>query len=585
MTITPHNDSHLLLSPQSFKDEFSKLTLMPAFHKWVSRSLLVRIVGANINYILQTWPNASWVGGAEDVRARYVAESAKAEETAKVKKGEMTLVDDSGYQYARSPLPHQKKGFLLSRDAEEFALLMEQGTGKTKIIIDTACYLFLQGKIEMLIVIAWPNGVHHNWVDYEMPLDMSVIWQAAAWTDKYKTKKKQAEFAKVINSPDSVLKSITFNIEAFVSEEGKKFLLMLLKKFKCLLVIDQSASIKNPQSKRAKFIINKASELAPYRRIMDGAPCSEGAQELYAQFKFLSPDIIGHDTWTGFKAEFCKTNFFGAISGYRNLPELYRRIDGYSYRCLASECQDLPAKVYRQHCFELSEEERAIYDDLRDRDIAFFTPPGREVGEGLWNIVEMMEEHHALVKMLRLQQVASGWWPVDGVKQINPQGIPSRCSAILSLLESWPGEKAIIFSRFRPDLDLLAKVLGKRFGKGSHVSLHGGVNGEDRRTAMRQFKEDPKCLYLLGQHQTAGLGYTFTEAKHIIFYANDHSLRLREECEKRAHRQGLKHQLNIWDIQANDTADGKIIRRLRSKKLLSEEILQDPKMFFLEYEN
>ena len=38
---------------------------------------------------------------------------------------------------------------------------MEQGTGKTKVALDTAAYLYLNGKIDTLVVIA-PNGVHQE---------------------------------------------------------------------------------------------------------------------------------------------------------------------------------------------------------------------------------------------------------------------------------------------------------------------------------------------------------------------------------------------------------------------------------------
>src|SRR5581483_10984004 len=133
-----------------------------------------------------------------------------------------------------------------------------------------------------------------------------------------------------------------------------------------------SASIKNPQAKRTKFLI-KCSKLAPYRRVLDGQPVAEGASELFSQFKFLDPWIIGHDTWTGFKNEFCKIGFFNEIVGYRNLDELRRRIDGYCFRVREVDCLDLPPRIYKMWSFRLDETEQKIFDDLKIKDIAEFS--------------------------------------------------------------------------------------------------------------------------------------------------------------------------------------------------------------------
>ena len=96
--------------------------------------------------------------------------------------------------------------------------------------------------------------------------------------------------------------------------------------------------------------------------------------------------------------------------------------------------------------------------------------------------------------------------------------------------------------------------------------------------------ECDKTKYFIGQPRSAGIGHTLTAAKHVIFYSNDPSLRLREECEKRAHRTGLKHKLIVWDLKARKTQDHKIITAFRWKKDLANLIMQDPENFFLKYE-
>jgi hypothetical protein len=603
MTISPHRENHLLAIPSTLgSGNFGKLKSLPGHFKWQGRNVVFRITGENIKHMLNHWPDSEWIGGCDSVRAKYLLQQERGEEIVKAKSDPAIIPDDSDYKYKRPPMDHQRKAFAISREATSFGLFMEQGTGKTKVTIDNACWLYQQELIDALIIVAWPNGVHRNWVEYELPADMSTPYVAEYWSSNYKAKFRQEAFAKLLEVKDKI-RVMTFNVEAFVSQGAQDMILKMLARWRCMLVIDQSASIKNPQAKRTRFLIDKCSKLAKYRRVLDGAPVAEGADELYSQFKFLDPWIIGHDTWTGFKAEFCEIGYFNEIKGYKNLEELRRRIDGHCYRVLADDCLDLPERIYKEWPFDLSENERRVFDELNSQNLAYFGAPSGEkptgkqlaaTGKGL-EIVEddfecldsgslcsegqeTLEEHNALVKNLRLQQISSGWWPVDNVKPLDEDDHPSRLKALLTLLEAAEG-KALIFARFRADLELIEKVLGKKA-----VSYHGGVSEEDRLIAKRKFMEDPKTLYFIGQPRSAGIGHTLTAAKHVIFYSNDPSLRLREECEKRAHRKGLKHKLMVWDLKARKTQDHKIITAFRWKKDLANLIMQDPENFFLRYE-
>jgi hypothetical protein len=578
MVIAPHKPNHVIaISDRQLRGgDFAKLAALPGFFKWQEdRTCVIRATGANIAYILEQWPDAQWLGSTEEIRDAYLAEKELAGATALKKAETSERYSDHGYKYKRLPMKHQRKAFALSRDKVAFGFFMEQGTGKTKVTLDTACWLWQKEKIDALIVVAWPNGVHRNWVEYEIPLDVSAPYVAEYWSSNHKAKHRQEAYEKFLAAPKGRLKIFCFNVEAFVSPAARAFILKLLEKWRCLLVIDQSASIKNPRAKRTRFLIDKTSKLAPFRRILDGAPVAEEAAELYSQFKFLDPWIIGHDTWTSFKAEFCKVGYFNEIVGYRNMDKLRSLIDGYSFRVRSDDCLDLPPRIYKPWMFDLAANEQRIFDELKVEDIATFGGILDKESDRMMTL----EEHNALIKNMRLQQISSGWFPKDGeVRQIEKH-LPSRMDALQDLLKAIGKEKALIFARFRADLELLQELLGK-----TAVSYHGGIKDDDRERAKRMFMRNPSTLYFLGQPRSAGFGHTLTEAKHIIFYSNDHSLRLREECEKRAHRQGLKHKLIVWDLIARKTQDAKIIRTFRAKKELANQILKDPDNFFLKYE-
>ena len=50
------------------------------------------------------------------------------------------------YEFKTKPYDHQLKVWDLSKDRQTFALFMEMGTGKTKVIIDTFAYLYEKGE-------------------------------------------------------------------------------------------------------------------------------------------------------------------------------------------------------------------------------------------------------------------------------------------------------------------------------------------------------------------------------------------------------------------------------------------------------
>src|SRR5213075_298820 len=125
-----------------------------------------------------------------------------------------------------------------------------QGTGKTKVALDTAQWLFAKKKIELLLVVAWPNGVHRNWIDYEIPADVKEPYLTGYWSANYKAKHRQEALNKFLEAPVNKLKIFCFNVEAFAGLNAQAYILRLLGKHKTLLLIDQSASIKNPQAKR-----------------------------------------------------------------------------------------------------------------------------------------------------------------------------------------------------------------------------------------------------------------------------------------------------------------------------------------------
>jgi SNF2 family DNA or RNA helicase len=65
--------------------------------------------------------------------------------------------------FKTTPFKHQLKAFEAGYNQKVYAYFMEMGTGKTKVAIDNANYLFEKKLITDVIVLA-PNSVYTNWV-------------------------------------------------------------------------------------------------------------------------------------------------------------------------------------------------------------------------------------------------------------------------------------------------------------------------------------------------------------------------------------------------------------------------------------
>lgn len=537
-----------------------KFDEFPGFKKWSGRNLILRPTPANLDHLCTLDDLEFMCDESKRVCDNHQTQR-NDEALLMVEKHSGEALDMGNYIFKRKPMTQQEEGLKLSLHKKNYALLMEQGLGKTKVIIDNAAYLYEQGELDALVIIAWPNGLHFNWTDWEIPEDLPdrIETDIFAWRPNF-GKKRQLEMQTMIDAKGK-FKIFAFNVEAFSAEKARGWLLKILKTNRTMLVIDQSASIKNPAAKRTKFLTKTAAELAKYRRILDGSPVAENPAELFSQFYFLDWTIIGHDTYTGFKNEFCMIGRFNEIAGFKNIDRLMERIQPYYFRALEEECLNLPKRIYSRFSFDLSKEENRIFQDIKNKKFAFF-------GD------EFIETPLPIVKATRLQQITCGWWPdPENFKSIEKQ--PSRIKALKDLISTLDG-KCLIFARFKADIRLIKQELGD-----DAVTYYGETPRADREENKKAFQLGDK-RFLIGNPSTAGIGHTFTAASHVIFYSNGHSLRLRIESEKRAHRKGQEKRLTIWDLIANDTLDKKILMSLKNKKDIAEVIMSDPESFFLE---
>src|SRR5258706_15972379 len=73
-----------------------------------------------------------------------------------------------------------------------------------------------------------------------------------------------------------------------------------------MVEIDESVTVKNPKSKCGQFIVDYLGPKVKYRRIMSGLVAPKAPSDVYDQFRFLDPSILGFEEFTTFRARYEK---------------------------------------------------------------------------------------------------------------------------------------------------------------------------------------------------------------------------------------------------------------------------------------
>ena len=469
-------------------------------------------------------------------------------------------------KYKLKPFDHQIDALEYGWDRAEFGLFMEMGTGKSKVLIDNMGMLYLDGQIDFALVIA-PKGVYRNWVAKEIPEHMSddIPHRVIRWVSG-PNKKQQEEMRSVKDKFDG-LTIFVMNVEAYSSLKGQKAGAWMAGALgaRGMIAIDESTTIKNHKAKRTKALMKIAAGFK-YRRLLTGSPVTKSPMDIYSQCEFLRPGLLGFESYYAFQGRYAVVQrrtmgaaAFQQIVGFRNLDELTQRIDMFSFRVLKKDCLDLPDKIYTARYVGMTTQQFQMYEQIRRHAMV------------LMDSGEMSTAPAVITQMLRLQQIMSGHLKTDDGDMMY---FPSkRMDALEEIINEHDG-KAIIWSRFRYDIQQITEMLNNKFGEGCAVSYYGDTSDDDRAAAVLNFQNpDHPLKFLVGNPATAGYGLTLTEANLVVYYANDFNLETRIQSEDRAHRIGQKNNVTYIDLICEGSIDERIVKALRTKIDIGAKVL------------
>ena len=442
-----------------------------------------------------------------------------------------------------------------------FGFLFEMGCGKTLTAIATLGAAYKLGKIEKVLIIA-PTSVCSVWPkEFEEYADFKTMVKVLLG-DRDKRLKALSDLD---NFPFKALRVAVINYESTWREEIFGALSVWNPD---MIICDESQRIKTHDAEQSKAV-HKLGDQAKYKLILSGTPVQNNAIDLYSQYRFLDSTIFGTNFYQ-FRNRYAIMGGFNRhqIIGYRDLDQLIQKEHSIAYRVTKAEALDLPEQTFLQRRIELTVKEKALYNRLKRESFAELEGGGQITATTI------------LTKLLRLQQFSGGFIIPDG--QDKPELVSNgKLSALEELIEDYvidAGKKLVIFARFRPEIDLIGRMLKKK--KIRYGEIYGDVKLESRGDIVKDFQTNPETMVFLAQIDTAGLGITLTAADTCVYYSVNFNYAAYSQSLARIHRIGQKNTCTYIHLITEGTVDETILKALAKKEDLAKTIVDEWRNYF-----
>ncbi len=436
--------------------------------------------------------------------------------------------------------PHQEQIIKAAYHKRAFAIFADCGLGKT------ACAIKLVESYQpcKALVIA-PNTILENWAN-----------EVAKWSNLRAvilqgTRTKRVQ---LLDKPD--IDVYIINYEALRLFEAE----LTAMKFD-MIIADELQKLKGHKTLQSKAAFRLAQGIQ-YRLGMTGTPITNSPIDLFAEYRFLNPNIFGYSFYR-FRARYAVMGGYMSkeIKAYINLDELKDKVHSIAITVKKEDCLSLPEKIYQVHRIDLHEEQRRVYKQLATEFISDIQ--GKTV-----------TAPYVLTRLLRLSQCTAGFCKTEEHEEINFDTNP-KLKLLRELIEDLPKEdKAVVFCRFLKEIRNLERLCEE--ANWPYTSVYGET--KDRQTRIDWFNTTPEAKIFIGQVETAGIGINLQSAHYCVFLSNSYSHGSRIQCEERLHRIGQGSNVTYIDILAAKTIDETILNCLKEKKDLAEEIVNAVKI-------
>ena len=336
-------------------------------------------------------------------------------------------------------------------------------------------------------------------------------------------------------------------------------------------IIDESHRGHASGGKYSRYLY-ELGQAVPWKVCLSGTPLPHGPLSCFSQFRFLDPSVFGR-YWTHFVRQYAVTQTvnkraggsFPRVIDNPDEPGLTRYQQGFLRESQAklrekffslavvrtkADMLSLPEEVDMKRTCELSPRAMSIYTRMK-RDFYVALDNGEVTATNV------------LTKLLRLQQISSGFIRTDG-GHVETLGT-HKADLLLDVLQDLQ-EPVVVFAWFTEELRAIRRVaesLGRRYGE-----VSGARKDLTERSTM------PDDIDVLGvQYQSGSVGVDLTRAAVDIAYSPTYSLTNFDQSRSRVHRVGQTKSVTHIRLVAEHTMDEVIYAALHARREVTDAIL------------
>lgn len=429
---------------------------------------------------------------------------------------------------------HQKTAFDKLKKLKVGGLFMDMGTGKTRTAIELIVYR--ESKISKVIYfcpVSLKETVYNEFLKHTN-LQAKHIYM---FDDRTCSKNIPNVFVYIVG------------IESMSSSKRVVLTVNNLMDTNTFVIIDESSYIKTHNAWRSERI-TYVSQSAKYKLLLTGTPITNNVQDLYAQMYFLSPKILGYNSFYSFAANHLEYSekYPGMVVRAHNTEYISKKIAPYIYQVTKEECLSLPIKLYKRLYFSMTDLQREYYSLAKTEILAN---------------CEEFDSYTLFQLFSALQQIVSGFSNKYSKKfSDNP-----RLELLLDFANRI-NDNAIIWCKYRYSLEAISLALS-----GKCSIIHGGQSDKERKNQLSDFGSNNQFLVAMlgvGSH-----GLNLIQANTAIFYENSFNYAQRIQAEDRCHRIGQNQNVLYVDLICANSIDTRIVESIDKKENLIDSFKKE----------
>ncbi len=449
-------------------------------------------------------------------------------------------------EFKASLRPYQQQGVdwlqhLRSHGLSGF-LADDMGLGKTAQTIAHICVEHAEGRLDRPALIVVPTSLISNWTAELTKFAPHLRKLVLHGLDRH-------ERRRLVDGVNVVITTYTVLARDITEMQEIPF---------HLVVLDEAQAIKSPDAKATKAVCQLDSR---FRLCLSGTPIENNLGELWSQFAFLMPGVLGDRR--DFNKRF-RTPIEKKGDDLRR-RQLVRRIRPFLLRRTKSEvAADLPPKHTILRRITLAPDQRELYETIR-------VTLHEKVREQMAELTPQQSRIVVLDALLKLRQACCDPRLVK-LASARATGTSSKLDDLMEMLgEMLPeGRKVLLFSQFTSMLDLIKPRLDEAGIK--YVELRGDTR--DRAEPVRSFQAGEVPLFLISL-KAGGRGLNLTAADTVIHYDPWWNPAVEDQASDRAHRIGQTKSVFVYKMIGADTVEERILELQERKADLANSAFSD----------